>query len=68
MHGEGCHLAYQWHGLHRAVTGEATNAVGDVDRVIEIDVYGQAMHAVPVQRLVFGQARPHRRQHLGVGK
>ena len=45
----------------------AADAFCDMDRVIEVDVVGQLVDAIPVQRLVFGQALAHRRQHRRAG-
>ena len=35
--------------------------------MVEVDVIGQLVDALPVDRLVLGQARAYRRQHVGVG-
>jgi hypothetical protein len=59
-------LTHQRHVIDRAVTGRATDALGDVDRVIEIDVVGQLVDLAPVDRPVFGETRAHRREHRGL--
>ena len=67
-HRERGRLPHQRHVRDIAVAAAAADAFGDMDRVVEVDVVGQPMHACPVQRLMLGQARAHWRQHRGIGE
>jgi len=67
-HRERSCLPHQRHGSDRPMTGRAADSFGNMDGVIEINVIGQPMHALPVDRFVLGQAIAHRRKHRGVGK
>ena len=67
VHGQRRALPGQFHLTDRAVTGRAADAFGDVDRMVEVNVIGQLVDALPVDRLVLGKARANRRQHSGIG-
>src|SRR4051794_14474981 len=60
-------LAHQPHPSHVAVTGGAPNPFCDMDRMIKIDVAGEAVHALPGHWLVLGKTFADRREHLRVG-
>ena len=49
------------------MAGGTADTLCDMDRMIEVDVAGKLVDALPTDRPVFGQACPHRRQHLGIG-
>jgi len=66
-HGQRRRLPHQRHPIDGAVTGRATDALRDVNAVIEIDVVGKNMDPLPVNRLVASQAFPDRRQHRRIG-
>src|SRR5437764_6664475 len=67
MHRQRCSLAGQLHLVDRAMAGRTADALGDMDRMIEVDVARQLVDALPCNWLVLGKARANRRQHLGVG-
>ena len=50
------------------MTGDATHALGDVDAVIEVNMIGQRIHSIPMQRLLALGANHHRLQHGRVGE
>ena len=52
-----------WHLIHLAMTGRATNSFRDVNTVIEIGEVRQIVHAVPSQRRILVEARAHRSEH-----
>ena len=66
-HGQRRGLPHQRHVVDRPVTGAASDALGDVDRVIEIDVIRQPVDLAPADRLMEREAGAHRREHLGLG-
>ena len=51
------------HRIDASVAFDAANPLGDVDVVPEEDILRQDRDTIPVQRLVIGEARPHRPQH-----
>ena len=59
-------LPGQRHLIKLAVAGRATDAVIDMDAVIEEDKVGRVVDAVPAQRLIVRQALAYRRQHRRV--
>ena len=59
LHLERVGLVGELHGVDGAMTGRTADPLGDVDRVIEIDVAGQPVEPDPLQRLVLGQALAH---------
>ncbi len=65
-HGQRRARAHQRHLTHGAVAGGAAYALGDVNRMIEIDVIGQPVHLVPANGLVVGEAAAHPLQHFGL--
>ena len=51
LHVEGVYLPHQGHLIHLAVTGYASDALPDVDAVIEIGEIRKVVHSRPLQRL-----------------
>ena len=66
-HGEWSGLPHQRHAIDRPVAGGATDAFGDMDRMIEVNVGRKPVDFVPMNWPLFGKALAHRRQHSGVG-
>jgi hypothetical protein len=67
LHRERSGLSHQRHALDFAVTGRATDALGDVDAVVEIDVIGQPVHLAPMDRIAGCEAPADRLEHRRVG-
>ena len=51
LHLQGLRLPHQRHAVHPTMTGDTTNALVQVNTVVEVDKVGQIMHARPDQRL-----------------
>ena len=56
-------LPHQRHAPDRAVARRAADALGDMDRVIEIDVAWQTIDLIPMNGLVVGKTFTNGRQH-----
>jgi len=63
LHLERLGSRHQRHPIDPSVATHASHALGDMRRVIEIDVIRQPRYPVPLQRLVVGQAFANRREH-----
>ncbi len=59
-------LVHQRHLVHRPVAGIATDALGDVNAVIEIHEVGELIDARPLQRFARPVAGAHGLEQLGV--
>src|SRR5947207_13220137 len=66
FHVQRVHPPSDRHLIDATVTSRAANSFGYVNAVIEINVIGQIMDAVPFQRRVCRQALRHRREERGV--
>ena len=66
FHVERLGLANQRHLIDAPVAGGAPDALGHVNAVIEIDVVGQIMDPIPLQRHASGETRANRRKHLRI--
>src|SRR5690242_15470628 len=60
-------LVDEVHLVDAAVAGRASDALGDVDAVVEMDKVRQAVHAHPLQRAVGLVALTHRREDVRAG-
>ena len=65
FHEQRAMLPHERHVLHGAVATRAANALVHVNRMIEIDVIGEAMHAVPFDRLAATKALADRTEQFG---
>ncbi len=61
-HLERLRFPHQRHLIHRSVTARTTDAFVDVNAVIEIDIVGELIHAVPHDRLIGLKALAHQRE------
>jgi hypothetical protein len=59
---------HQRHPVHSAVARHASDALGDMDRMVEVDEIRQIMHALPAQRHPVPPALDQWREHGLVGK
>ena len=59
-HGQRRDLTQERHAVDAAVAGRTTDAICDMNTVIEIDVAWRSVHAPPAQRPVVSEAPPHR--------
>src|SRR5215470_555832 len=59
LHLQGLCLPHQRHAVHAAMTGDAANALVQVNTVVEVDKIWQIMHARPDQRLPSAKTLPH---------
>ena len=59
-------LHHQRHSIHAAVTARATDSLGDVDCVVEVDVIGQVVDPRPLDRGLGPVALANRLEHLAV--
>lgn len=59
LHLQGLRLRHQRHAVHAAMTGDAANALMQVNTVVEVDKIWQIVHACPDQRLPGAKALPH---------
>ena len=55
LHGERARLVGERHAVDFTMTTRAAHAFGDMDGMVEIDVLGQVVDAVPYERLVIGE-------------
>jgi hypothetical protein len=62
LHGERRHPGSEGHRIDLSMTSDATDALGDVDAVIEVHKIGQVMHALPVQWDLAFEGPDERRQ------
>jgi hypothetical protein len=66
-HIKGMRFPGERHLTDLAMAGGAANPFLDMNTVVEEDEIRQLIDRVPLQRLVRGQALPHRRQHGRIG-
>lgn len=67
-HGQRLAFGGEGHLINGTVTRRAAHAFADVNAVIEINVIGQIVHAIPVQRCVALGAQHDGLEHLSVGE
>src|SRR5205085_285290 len=63
LHGQWPGLVGERHRVHAAMTAHASDALGDVDVVAEIDVVRQPRDPMPRQRIVLCQTLAYRGEH-----
>src|SRR5437588_2233702 len=66
LHRERRGLKRERHPVDAAVARRATDAFGNMNRVVEVDEVRQAVHAAPVNGAVRGEAGAERLEHVGV--
>src|SRR5262249_10523604 len=59
-------LAHQRHAADGTMTRRAADPLGNMNRMIEIDIIGKDIDALPVDGPILRETRAHRLQHLSL--